>query len=212
MKTIDNAIWAALRAQLKIFGVLYNVRVNGWELVDTNSPAIFGVKHSSNADFLLARHIFPRKGKIFATRRIFVPLISYLLHAAGLIPMSNASKNPPPNISSVDYSAYRQFYKLLQENGWVVYAPEAACFPNRVGENIFPGFIMKGTELNVKSYLVGVKYENNAHPWLSFLPGKRGIGVNIEPYDAGNKPKTQVVAEMRHALTRLSGLEQKLGG
>lgn len=210
MLTAQQAIWFSAQLALKAFGALYDVEVNGWGSVDKNKAAVFGVKHSSDVDFLLARHIFPEKAKIFATRKIFMPGVSYILHSAGFVPMTNASKSTRPNLTRTDYAAFREFYTLLEACKWVVYAPEAKCFPNSVGEKIFPEFIMKAAEMGIDNYLVGVRYSDGHTPWSSWMHGKRRIEVNIETYNASNKSKEQVKAEVRRTLERLSGLEQRI--
>lgn len=210
MLTAQHAIRFSAQLALKAFGALYDVEVNGWESVDKNKAAVFGVKHSSDVDFLLARYVFPEKAKIFATRKIFMPGASYVLRSTGFVPMTNALKSTRPNLSRTDCAAFREFYALLEADEWAVYAPEAKCVPNSVGEEIFPEFITKAAEMGIDNYLVGVRYSNGHTPWLSWMRGKRGIEVNIEPYNASNKSKEQVKAEMRNALERLSGLEQRI--
>ena len=91
----------------------------------------------------------------------------------------------------------REFYLILNAGGIVVYAPEAACFPNTVCKKIFPEFVMKAAQLGRKTFLVGANYK-----------GGRAIEVQAEQYDPGKKQKYVVKEEMRVLLAKLSGIKQ----
>lgn len=203
---LDDLVWTATRPPLAAFGALYNVQVNGLEKVDTGRAAVFGVKHSSNLDFPVVRHAFPRQAKIFTTRRMFAPPARYFLAAAGFVPLMNALKKQADQTS--DYAALKRFYEILAAKGWIVYAPEAGCFPNTVGEKFFPEFLIKAAQNRQGTYLVGVEYQKGFQRRRHWLPS--GITLNIEPYDARNKPKEQVISEAKEALARLSGLERSI--
>ncbi len=195
MTLADNAVWLATQGITGAFGRINKVSSSGLDEICKGS--VVGMKHTkSPEDFLLARCLFPRNAKILATRRAFVPGASYLLKAAGFVPLTN----PLTSESRVpDYRALREFYSIVKAGGIVVYAPEAACFQNRVAEKIFPEFVIKAGELKLKAFIMGVNYEN----------GK--IQVKAEQYDPAGKPKEVVVEEMRERLARLSGLELEIG-
>lgn len=189
MNLTCEAIWLATRGIVNIFGHASDVSISGDEITD---GSVVAMKHRNNWDFFLSRYLSPKNAKIFATRKAFKPGASYFLRAAGFVPLTNplTSEN-----GAIDSAALRDFYSILKAGGVVVYAPEAACFPNRIGEKLYPEFIMKAAALKYDSFLVGTNYK------------ERRIEVRIKQYNPGAKPKNIVEEDMRAQLTKLSGLE-----
>ncbi|MBI2143355.1 1-acyl-sn-glycerol-3-phosphate acyltransferase [Candidatus Woesearchaeota archaeon] len=213
MKALDGLVWKTIRGLLWLAAKTYNVRVYGLEKVDASKAAVFAVRHPSNADLPLILHVLPKKATIFATKGIFVnPFVNYLLTVSGVVPRYDSLNDEALKLNPINIAANRTFYNTLSTAGFVVYAPEAKRVLKGVGENIRPEMLMKAAKLGYATYLVGVRYGNGGHPFFSFIRWPRigGIEVRIEEYSAANKTPAQVSDEMRHALARLSGLEQKL--
>lgn len=206
MKTLDDLVMKFMRGFLWVGSVAYSVKVYGLENVEADKAAVFAVKHSSNVDLPVMLQVLPQKVTIFATRGIFtIPITNYFLKVAGVVPIYKSIDDGAIKIAA-NSSAYRAFYNTLSSGGWVVYAPEARRVLNAVGEEIMPQMILKAAKLGHKTYLVGIRYANSNSPWLSWLPGKRGIDVRIEPYDAKNKTVEEASEEVKETFARLSGI------
>lgn len=209
MKTLDNTIWTAMRVSLWLAAKIYNMKVYGLENVKTSEGGLLAAKHSSNLDFPVGACILPGKATTLATKGVFVhPLTNYFLHVAGIVPI-NAPTDNKPKQPGIDAAAFKAFYRTLARKGFVMYAPEGTRVLGSVREEIYPEPIMKAAELGSNVYLIGIKYRSN-YPWLSWmrLPWQAGIEVRIEQYDARNKPRDEVVEQVKDGLRRLSGLEQ----
>lgn len=215
MKALDGLVWTTMRSLLWLAAKAYNVKVYGLESVDVSEAAIFAVRHPSNVDLPLILHVLPRRATIFATKGVFVnPLVNYLLTVSGVVPAYGSSDNKATGLNPTSIAASRAFYNTLSSGGFVAYAPEGKRVLKGVGEHIRPEMLTKAAKLGYDTYLVGIGYKNSNYPVLSFIrwPWQSGIEVRIEKYNAVNKTPEQVSSEMRRAFTRLSGLEQKLGG
>lgn len=211
MKTLDNTIWAAMRGSLWLAARIYNVKVYGLENVETDAGGLLAAKHSSNLDFPVGAYILHGKATTLATKGVFVnPLTNYLLHVAGIIPI-NSPTDDKPKQPGIDVAALKAFHRTLRGKRFVMYAPEGTRVLGSVREEIYPELIMKAADLGSNVYLIGIKYGSN-HPWLSWLrlPWQAGIEVRIKQYDARNKPRSQVVEEVKEGLRVLSGLEQRV--
>ncbi len=199
--------WKAIKSAVWLWRAKRHVKVYGLEQVDTNSSALFAIKHTrSIEDLLIALYMLPRKTDIFVTERAFNnptqlmlrnPLARHLMRASGLVPIYVALREKPSRLPATDARAFRKFYTTLKSRGWVAYAPEAMHIPNAVGEKIFPQMIMKAAELGHKTYLVGIRYADS-------------IEVRIERYDPRKESPEEVIIDVRRSFARLSGLEDKL--
>ena len=213
MKALDGLVWKTIRGLLWIAAKAYNARVYGLEKVDVSKAAVFAVKHQSNVDLPLIPHVLPKKATVFATKGIFVnPFGNYLLAVSGVVPRYDSLDDKVLKLNPANIATSRAFYNTLSSAGFVVYAPEAKRVLRAVGENIRPEMLMKAAKLGYATYLVGVRYGKGSYPFFSFIrwPWQSGIEIRIDEYGAANKTLAQVSNEMRHALARLSRLEQKL--
>ncbi|MBI2141548.1 1-acyl-sn-glycerol-3-phosphate acyltransferase [Candidatus Woesearchaeota archaeon] len=192
MGLTEDVLWHATKKVTDVFGQINKVSTSGLDEICGGS--VVAMKHTTNWDFFLARHIFPRNIRIFATRKAFRLGAGYFLRAGGFVPLTNPLTSKS---QTQDYQTLREFYSILAAGGVVVYAPEAACFQNGVGGRIFPRFIIKAGELKLKSFLVGTNYK-----------GGGVIEVKAEQYDPRNKPQQVVEAEIRERLAALSGLNE----
>lgn len=190
IRKINGVQWKANKimfwALKHLFG--YGITVNGLEHVEKDKTALFAFKHQSKMDGPLLYYIFPRECFFLGAPMYFRnPVLRIIYENSGFVPFGPET--------------YRTFLKTINTDGWWAYAPEGKRINGTVGEDIHPELLIKAAENGAKPYLVGIDYEGG-HFWRPF----NRVTVTIEPYNPLGKPDTEVVANIKEGLSRLSGL------
>lgn len=210
---------AIAKATPTVAGFAYRVKVEGGELVDKESAAIFAAKHTSMVDFFVSTYVFRkvlRKQAIVAVKEVFFRnnFLALILKELWAEPMTRTKDKGYMPQSAERTNSNRRAIEHLRNRGWYAYCPEGTRVKGAVGI-IEPEFIhplIRAERLGAKAYIVGFEYQTAR--WLPRLPLwtplLTKVIVRCEPYEVGGKGVEQVTYEIREAMARLSGLEGRV--